>query len=184
MSIPEFITASQSTAYLFPGQGSQEVGHGRRCRRPIFRQPGPSLKRRTICSASPSAASALTGPKKLLTDTINAQPALLTASIAILRAVESAVEHDSVATRAGITRLPTGVFLAGHSMGEYTALVAAGSISFADGLHLVRERGRLMKEAGERSPGMMAAVLGLDEAAVAAVCADVSSTGRHRPGGQ
>jgi [acyl-carrier-protein] S-malonyltransferase len=69
------------------------------------------------------------------------------------------------------------VFVAGHSLGEYTALVAAGSLGYADGLRLVRERGRLMKEAGAHSPGRMAAILGLDEEKVAAVCADVRSQG-------
>ena len=112
------------------------------------------------------------GPEEALTDTINAQPALLTASVAILRAVESALGETEWQSEPGST-----VFLAGHSLGEYTALVASGSISFADGLLLVRERGRLMKEAGERSPGMMAAILGLNEEAVAAVCADVSAEG-------
>ena len=69
------------------------------------------------------------------------------------------------------------VYLAGHSMGEYSALVAARSLAYADGLRLVRERGRLMKEAGTRSPGMMAAILGLDEDKVAAICADVTAKG-------
>ncbi len=67
------------------------------------------------------------------------------------------------------------VYLAGHSLGEYTALVAAGALSFADGLRLVRERGRLMKEAGIRSPGLMAAILGLEEQQVATVCAEVTA---------
>ena len=67
------------------------------------------------------------------------------------------------------------VFVAGHSLGEYTALVAAGSLTYADALRLVRERGRLMKEAGERSPGMMAAVLGLDEATISRVCAETTA---------
>ena len=176
MSTSELITASQSTAYLFPGQGSQQVGMAADvaghypAARAVFEEAddllGFSLS--SLC---------FDGPEELLTDTINAQPALMTAEIAILRAVESALSTAAWQPESGSSVLPSGVFLAGHSMGEYTALVAAGSISFADGLKLVRERGRLMKEAGERSPGMMAAVLGLDEEVVAAVCADVSAQG-------
>ena len=183
MSTPELITASQSTAYLFPGQGSQHVGMAADvvdqypAARAVFEEAddllGFSLS--SLCFA---------GPEDLLTDTINAQPALLTTEIAILRAVESMLSTTAWQPEPGSSVVPTGVFLAGHSMGEYTALVAAGSISFADGLKLVRERGRLMKEAGQRSPGMMAAVLGLNEDAVAAVCAEVSSKGRDRPSGQ
>lgn len=112
------------------------------------------------------------GPEEQLTDTINAQPALLTAGVAILRVLQQELGE----------RLPpkgTGgaTFVAGHSMGEYTALVAAGTLDFADGLRLVRERGRLMKLAGEQSPGLMAAVLGLDETVVAATCAEATAQG-------
>lgn len=101
------------------------------------------------------------GPEAVLTDTINAQPALLAASVAALRAIGEAIPD-----------LPPAAAVAGHSMGEYSALVAAGALSYADGLRLVRERGRLMKEAGERNPGGMAAVLGLEIEAVDAICAE------------
>lgn len=101
------------------------------------------------------------GPKETLDDTVNAQPALLTASIAALRALEAE----------GI--LPEPAFVAGHSMGEYTALVAAGALSFADGLRLVRERGRLMKLAGERAPGRMAAVIGAADEVVEDACTGI-----------
>jgi len=102
------------------------------------------------------------GPKEMLDDTANAQPALLTASIAALRALE-AEGH-----------LPEPAFVAGHSMGEYTALVAAGALTFADGLRLVRERGRLMKLAGERAPGRMAAIIGMADDAVQETCAGIA----------
>jgi len=118
------------------------------------------------------AALCFAGPEEALTDTINAQPALLATSIAILRALEEAV--------GGALSLVEGAaanVAAGHSMGEYSALVAAGSLTFADGLQLVRERGRLMKEAGEQTPGMMAAILGMDQAAVAQVCREVTAGG-------
>ena len=104
------------------------------------------------------------GPEDLLTDTINAQPALFAASMAALCAVQEEMGC-----------LPRPAFFAGHSMGEYTALAAAGCIGFADGLRLVRERGRLMKEAGAIQPGRMVAVIGLDEVVVAQICADAAA---------
>jgi [acyl-carrier-protein] S-malonyltransferase len=98
-----------------------------------------------------------------LTDTINAQPALLTHSIAALRVLQ--------------TRQPalTPAFVAGHSLGEYSALVAADALEFADALKLVRERGRVMKAAGEKTPGAMAAVIGIDTAALEGVCAETGA---------
>jgi [acyl-carrier-protein] S-malonyltransferase len=98
------------------------------------------------------------GPEDVLTDTINAQPALLTHSIAALRVVRS------------LKRGETPAFVAGHSLGEYSALVAADALDFADALRLVRERGRVMKQAGEKNPGAMAAVIGMDESALESVC--------------
>jgi len=95
-----------------------------------------------------------------LTKTHNVQPAILVVSIACLRA--------SQAARCG--SLPPPAFVAGHSLGEYTALVAAGALSLADAVLLVRERGRLMYEAGVRTPGSMLAVIGLDEETVKDVC--------------
>jgi [acyl-carrier-protein] S-malonyltransferase len=100
------------------------------------------------------------GPAEVLNDTINAQPAILTASVAALRVLEEMGESPAC--------------VAGHSLGEFTALVAAGALTFEDALLLVRERGRLMKEAGARRPGGMAAVLGLDAEEVAAICERIS----------
>jgi [acyl-carrier-protein] S-malonyltransferase len=99
------------------------------------------------------------GSQDVLRQTINAQPAILTVSTAYLRA---SVQLDDKAT------LPA--FVAGHSLGEYTALVAAQVLTFSDALYLARERGRLMQEAGERNPGGMLAIIGLNEMAVRAVC--------------
>lgn len=166
----DFITASPATVYLFPGQGSQAVGmafdlaENFPAAKELFDEADALLgfELSTLC---------FEGPEAVLTDTINAQPALLTASVAALCAIESELGRDWPQAEGD------SVFLAGHSMGEYSALVAGGSISFADGLGLVRERGRLMKEAGEHSPGLMAAILGLDEARVSAVCADVTEEG-------
>lgn len=146
-----------TTAFVFPGQGSQEVGMGKdiadsyAVAREVFEQAddvlGFGLSR--LC---------FEGPEAELTDTINQQPALLATSIAILRAVRG--------------ELPELTFscAAGHSLGEITALVAASALSLEDGLRLVRERGRLMKLAGERSPGAMVALLGIDSEQVCALC--------------
>ena len=99
------------------------------------------------------------GPEEDLQQTIHAQPALFVVSLACLAVARA---------EGALTGRPA--FLAGHSLGEYTALVAAEALSFADGLRLVHERGRLMHEAGERVPGAMAAVMGLPEDKVAAIC--------------
>lgn len=150
------------TAYLFPGQGSQAVGMAK------------ALAERYAAAAAAMAEAddvlgfglstlCFEGPEETLTDTINAQPALLAASVAVLRALDEALPG-----------LPAPVAVAGHSMGEYSALVAAGSLAYADGLRLVRERGRLMKEAGQRSPGGMAALLGLDAPEVVTLCAQAA----------
>lgn len=97
------------------------------------------------------------GPAESLNDTINTQPALLATSVAAL----SVLEGRDVEAPA---------YVSGHSMGEFGALVASGALSFESGLRLVRERGRLMKEAGEKSPGGMAAVLGLERQALEKAC--------------
>lgn len=106
------------------------------------------------------------GPAEELNDTANAQPAILTASVAALRVLEERGEQPSC--------------VAGHSVGEFAALVAAGALTFRDALLLVRERGRLMREAGLRRPGGMAAVLGLEAEQVAALCREVAErVGRY-----
>lgn len=98
------------------------------------------------------------GPSEVLDDTVNTQPAILTASVAALRVVR---EQGAA---------PPG-YVAGHSMGEFSALVAGGALSFRDALRLMRQRGRLMKQAGEQHPGGMAAVLGLDRERLEQACA-------------
>ena len=159
----QFSDTAQPVAFLFPGQGSQQVGMAKEladaypAAQAVFDQANEILgfDLRDLC---------FNGPEDLLTDTVNAQPALMTASIAALRAAES--------VRGA---LPRPQFMAGHSMGEYSALVAAGALSLEDGLRLVRERGRLMKLAGQESPGMMAAILGLDEERLAEICAQAAA---------
>ncbi len=144
-----------SSAFVFPGQGSQAVGMGRAlaavspAAAAVFAEADGALGERL-------ARLAWEGPAEELDLTVNAQPALLAASIAFLRALE---ERRAVDGRAPLAP----VFAAGHSMGQYSALVAAGVISLADGIRLVRERGRLMQASGEGSPGAMAAIIGLPD---------------------
>ena len=105
------------------------------------------------------------GPEEELRLTVNQQPAILTVSIAYLFAARG--RHELVDC------IPA--FVAGSSLGEYTALIAAGSVSFEDGVRLVRERGRLMHAAGEINPGTLAAVIGLAETDLAAVCEETGA---------
>ena len=106
------------------------------------------------------------GPEDELRKTVNTQPGILTVSIACLKAAEEALGSD---------RMPVAAMAAGHSLGEYTALVAAGALSVTDGVRLVRERGRLMQYASELTEGGMAAILGLEEAALAEVCREAGT---------
>jgi [acyl-carrier-protein] S-malonyltransferase len=155
-------------AYVFPGQGSQVVGMGQ-----ALYASSPAA-RATIDEANEILGTDFSslmfeGPAETLNDTFNAQPALLTVSIAALRALEEAAANQSVPL--------APIAAAGHSLGEFTALVAAGSLHFPDMLRLVRERGRLMAAAGTERPGGMAAVLGLDEETLRGVCRDASDVG-------
>ena len=144
-------------AHVFPGQGSQSVGMGYKlCQsspkaKEVFQEADEALR-------FSISRLCFEGPEDELRQTINAQPAIMTVSIACLRAA-SEVNH---------TVSPS--FVAGHSLGEYTALVAANVLGFADAIRLVRERGRLMQKAGEIKPGGMAAVIGLDEAVLREIC--------------
>jgi len=145
-------------ACVFPGQGSQSVGMGRdlydnfKSAREVFDRAdevvGSSLSR--LC---------FEGPEDELRQTINAQPAILTVSYACLQAVREANPCFTPPD-----------FVAGHSLGEYTALIAAGVVDFATAVYLARERGRLMHETGTVRPGSMAAVMGLDEVSLSEVC--------------
>ena len=149
-------------AYVFPGQGSQAVGMGYELyrsspqARQVFEEADQALE-------FPLSRLCFEGPEEELRDTINAQPAILTASIAYLR----------ITSELNGTIKPA--FVAGHSIGEYTALVAANVLTFADAVWLVRERGRLMQEAGKSVPGGMAAIIGLDEAIVEEICLETGA---------
>jgi len=142
-------------AYVFPGQGSQSTGMGL-----DLYNSYPSAKE-VFDRADASLGFSLSrlcfeGPEEELKKTHNVQPAILVVSVACLKALEEAA----------IANFPSPTFVAGHSLGEYTALVAAGVLSLADAVLLVRERGRLMYEAGLKNPGSMLAVIGLDEETV------------------
>jgi len=146
-------------AYLFPGQGSQAVGMGADLgsafppAKRVFEEAdavlGFSLS--TLC---------FEGPEEELRRTLNTQPAVFTVSWACFQA----------ALEAGVLDTTPPAFVAGHSLGEYTAVVASGCLSFEQGLRLVRERAWLMEEAGRIEPGTMAAVLGMDHERLEEVC--------------
>ena len=167
-------------AYVFPGQGSQSVGMGR-----ALAETSPSAA--AVFAAADDAlgeaiaALAWDGPAELLDRTENAQPALLAASMAILAGMRERWAAAGLAE-------PQPAVAAGHSMGQYSALVAAGVISLADGIRLVRERGRLMQASGDGRDGAMAALIGLDDASLPELVAGASAHGifvvanRNAPG--
>lgn len=149
-------------ALLFPGQGAQEVGMGK----DLFQRH--SAARRVFEVADQALGYSLTriifeGPEEELTRTENAQPAILTVSIA----VKAVLEHELGAPL-------TPALVAGHSLGEYTALVAAGALSLEDGVRLVHLRGKWMQEAVPVGQGSMAAILGLDDALVKQACEEAA----------
>ena len=156
------INNPQNLAFLFPGQGSQKVGMGAE-----LAQAYP-LARHTFEEADHLLGFSLSklaweGPEQQLNDTINTQPALLVHSISTFRVYD----HLFPESYASI--------LAGHSLGEISALVAAEVLTFENGLKLVRKRGELMKSAGETSPGGMAAIIGLDLETIEKICVQASS---------
>ncbi|HEX7492373.1 MAG TPA: ACP S-malonyltransferase [Candidatus Limnocylindrales bacterium] len=167
-------------AFVFPGQGSQSVGMGK-----------------ALVEASPAAAAILAeadealgesisrlafdGPAEQLNLTANAQPALVAVSIAFLAAVRERWAAEGI-------EAPVPDYVAGHSMGQYSALVAAGVISLADAVRLVRERGNQMQNSGKGRSGGMAAIIGLDDARIPEMLAlgtplgSVAVANRNSPG--
>jgi [acyl-carrier-protein] S-malonyltransferase len=153
-------------AFLFPGQGSQQVGMGKELfdalpvARQVFEEADAAL-------GESLSGLCFTGPEEELKLTANTQPAILSASIAALRALEErGIRAD---------------FVAGHSLGEYSALVAAGALRFVDAVQIVRKRGQFMQEAVPAGEGAMAALLGGDNETVEAVCREAASLGVVQP---
>lgn len=156
-------------ALIFPGQGSQEVGMGRDLHE-AFGTAKDVFSRADEALGFSLSRIIFEGPDEELKRTAFTQPAILTMSIAALYSLEKEM---------GLPLDP--MFLAGHSLGEYTALVAAGSISLEDGVRLVHLRGRLMQEAVPEGEGAMAAILGLEAEAVSEVCQNAAPSGECQP---
>ena len=147
-----------SLAIIFPGQGSHQVGAARDLH-DTFPLAKEVFQRSEQVLGFPLTKLCFEGPEDALRDTANAQPAILAASLACLAA---ALEHGALRRRPA--------FAAGHSLGEFSALVAAGALDLDDALSLVATRGRLMRDASERQPGTMIAVIGLTGEALDEVC--------------
>jgi len=151
-----------STGLVFPGQGSQAIGMGRElaqhfpAARSVFDEADAAL------GISLSAVM-WEGPESALNDTLNTQPALFVHSLAVYQVFKSLYPEFQPS------------ILAGHSLGQLSALCAGGALAFRDGLMLVRRRGELMKRAGEANPGGMAAILNLDIATLERICASAST---------
>ena len=155
----ETVIATATIAFLFPGQGSQSVGMGKDLSEKY------SIARQTFQEADEALGYKLSqlcfeGPEDQLRLTEITQPAILTVSVAALRVLEA--------------QIPKPSYVAGHSLGEYSAHVASGTMSFADALRTVRHRGKYMQEAVPVGTGAMAAILGMGEEKVAAVCHDAA----------
>ena len=148
-----------ASALLFPGQGSHYVGMGKRLAE-AFPQAAETFREADEVLGFRLSQLMWEGPEEDLVLTMNAQPAILTHSIGVLRLIRDQLGEVTMA--------------AGHSLGEFSAHVAAGTVSFDEALELVRLRGELMAQAGRLRPGMMTAVLGMEDEAVEALCEEAS----------
>ncbi len=158
------MSEQSSMAFVFPGQGAQAVGMGK-----DLYDSFPSAKK-VFDTADDVLGFSLSnlcfnGPENELNLTINTQPAMLTVSYACLEAIKDTP----------VTNFPSPAYLAGHSLGEYTALPVADVVDFETAVSLARERGRLMYETGQSNPGGMMAVLGLEERLVSEVCEETGT---------
>ena len=146
-------------AFVFPGQGAQKVGMGQSLAAAVRRSAATTFAEADAALGESLSTLCFEGPDERLLLTENTQPAILAMSVAVC-----------AAGRRRAACAPS--FAAGHSLGEYSAHVAAGTLSFADALRTVRRRGRYMQEAVPVGEGAMAAILGLDEDGVARACAE------------
>ncbi len=153
-------------AFLFPGQGSQTVGMGA----DVYQ--ASAAARQVFEAADEASGISLSdlcfhGPDDVLRETINAQPAIVTVSLALLAALQEALSQQQTSSWSS-PLVPS--YIAGHSVGEYAALVASSTLDLRSAVLLVRERGRLMHHEGTVCPGGMAAIIGMDEATLQEVC--------------
>ena len=160
------MSETPKVAYLFPGQGAQYVGMGQSLQaenevgRELLEQANDVLGFDLIGLCA-------NGDEAELSQTANCQPAILAVSVAALRAAQAALGD----------RLPAPAAVAGLSLGEYSALVAAGALSYEDALQLVRKRGQFMQDAGEQNPGGMFSIIALKDEEVVEICEEASAAG-------
>jgi [acyl-carrier-protein] S-malonyltransferase len=157
-------------AFLFPGQGSQAVGMGA----DIFSASAAARYVFEVVDAALGlslSSLCFHGPEDILRETVNAQPAIVTVSLALLAALQETLSPPNSSLSSPL--IPS--FTAGHSVGEYAALVASGALDLQDAALLVRERGQLMHHEGTVCPGGMAAIIGMDEEKLQEVCQDATA---------
>ena len=167
-------------AFVFPGQGSQSVGMGKAL---VTASPAAAavMAEADAALGEPISALAFDGPAEELDLTVNAQPAIVAVSVAFLAALRERWARDGV-------EAPEPAFAAGHSLGQYSAMVAAGVLTLPDAVRLVRERGLQMQASGQGRSGAMAAIIGLDDARIPELLALGSALGgvtvanRNSPG--
>ncbi len=155
------MSENRKFGYIFPGQGAQSVGMGKDLWHK-YDSVKSLFKEADEAAGFPLTEIFFEGPEEELRKTINTQPALVAVSLAYLQAARESAGD----------KLPPASFVAGHSLGEYSAMAAVGVIDFKTSIYLAKERGRLMYEAGLKAPGTMAAVMGIDEEVLLDICRD------------